>query len=147
MKNVLILIAFLTASFTATADIKPVHEIQKVLLKALNDKHLDSVFDREECGDFYPFHLVTNELIDQETVTLLKKKFNGTAKSKSDVKSLRNDEILELESISIGINKSSLDFNYNDKKLRIRLQKEGENWKVYSVKVSGKGIFSFYYDA
>lgn len=147
MKNVLILIAFLSVSFTASADVKPAHEIQKILLKALNDKHLDEVFDREECADFYPFHLVTNELIDQETVSLLENRFSGTAKFKSDVKSLAANETLELESISIGLKKSSLDFIYDGKKLRIRLQKEGKNWKVYSVKVSGKGIFSFYYDA
>ncbi len=147
MKNVLILIAFLSVSFTATANVKPTHEIQKVLLKALNDKHLDEVFDRDACGDFYPFHLVTNELIDQETVSLLERRFSGTAKFKSEVNSLAEDEVLELESISIGVKKSSIDLNYDGKKLRIRLQKEGKKWKVYSVKVSGKGIFSFYYDA
>ncbi len=147
MKNIILLIVFLSASFTLSADIKPAHEIQKVFLKALNDKHLDDVFDREECEEFYPFTLVTNELIDKETVSLLEQKFRGTANFKSDVKSLAKEEILELESISIGINKSTLSFDYDGKKLKIRLQKKGNDWEVYSVKVSGKGIFAFYYDA
>ena len=99
MRNVILLVVFLSASFTLSADVKPVHEIQKVFLKALNDKHLDEVFEREECEDFYPFHLVTNELIDHETVSLLEGKFSGTANFKSDVKSLAKEEILELDKL------------------------------------------------
>jgi len=147
MKNIVLLIVFLSTTFTLSATVKPSHEIQKVFLKALNDNHLNEVFKRDECSEYYPFLLVTNELLDDKTISLLEKNFIGTASSLSDVKSLADVEVLELSSLSIGKNKSTLDFNYDGKKLRIRLQKKGNDWKVYSVKVSGKGIFSFYYDA
>lgn len=111
-------------------------DIQEIFQEAFFTEELSDVFEKDSDGQLLPLTLVTNQLIAED----LDLKYDGKAINISTAKEYATT-VLELTGVKIKAKKSILEFKYQNKTIKIRLKKDDNQWRAFSILIKSKGNF------
>lgn len=139
MKNLIINGTFLLFAFTICSFQTPNPTIQEIFQEALTIETLADHLIKDSEGELLPLTIAMNGLISENIKLSLNGKIVSIVNTSSKMET--TNPILDLKEIKMKGKKSFLAFQYGEKKIKIRLKKEADDWTAKMITVKSKNEF------
>lgn len=139
MKNVIIAFFTIALSFSISNISYGQSEDLAVIEKSINVKKLKKYLAKDEAGETLPMIIVSNDKFSNNLEIDFEGKKVNVFKHKNDIDLIYDQAFIDVKKFKVRGDVSTLKFNYQDYKVKIKFRKINNEWTYQSFNIKGNG--------
>ena len=137
MKNTILNLVF-AFSVVSFFSFQTPTQTEAIIQKSLNLTQLSEMFQKSDSGEFLPLTVVTNGLFSENMNLTYEESPVEIVRSNAGNNNL-NQRVLNFTEMKMKSRKSVLEFEFDDKKVKVKMKKRAGDWVYSFISVKGGG--------